>query len=91
LLPSSKKPQSKKVIGAGDSVSPLHKGRSCTSGSTRPDQTRLRPDQTSCFFTLLAASFFFKNNFHPLPNKKKKIAHHEISSKTPADQLADSK
>ncbi len=44
----------------------------------RLDQTR--PDQTSCFFTLLAASFFFKNNFHPLPNKKQKIAHHEISS-----------
>jgi hypothetical protein len=46
--------------------------------STRAEQSRA--EQTSCFFTLLAASFFLKNNFHPLPNKKQKIAHHEISS-----------
>jgi hypothetical protein len=39
-FPAAKEPQSKKVINDGDSVSPLHKGRSCTSGSTRPDQGR---------------------------------------------------
>jgi hypothetical protein len=58
---------------------------------SKDDRARpARLDQTSHFFTLLAASFFFKNNFHPLPNRKNKIAHHQISSKTPADQLADS-
>lgn len=35
----------------------------------RLDSTR--PDQTSCFLTLLAASFFFKNNFPPVAKYKK--------------------
>jgi hypothetical protein len=87
-FPAAKKPQSKKVIGDGDSVSPLQKGRSCTSGSTRPDQ--IRPAASSRYSL---HHFSSKTIFHPLPNTKKtkKIAHHEISSKTPADQLADSK
>lgn len=57
----------------------------------RLDQSRA--EQTSCFFTLLAASFFLKNNFHPLPNKKTKNrpSRNFFNSKTPADQLADSK